>query len=143
MEHSEKNRLIEIMTGACQHCFMATSDNHQPDIRVMTPVIEADMTIWMVTFVSSNKMKTLQVNPRVALSFTSHPGWEEEVVVLGSVEVINDLAEKQRIWKLASGDLSVYFPDGPGSEELCLLRLVPETIRCRDGYHSRIKTYTF
>lgn len=136
-----KKRIIEIMRETRTHCFLALSKSGQPSIRVMTPLIENDMRMWMMTFSTSDKVRILKGNDRAALLFCSHPGWEREVHVSGKIRIEDSVEEKKRLFNLAEQGISQYFPDGPETEPFCLLEMIPEVIRWRDGYSSQPQEY--
>jgi general stress protein 26 len=134
-------KITEMMRQARNHCFLATCDNSQPMIRVMSPFIEDNLAIWLLTFRSSDKVGEIRANPNIALSFSAHPGWEFEVVVKGEAHIREDAADRKRIWELSGGSRSRYFPDGPDTPQMCLLRVLVREIRFRENAQSGFVTY--
>jgi general stress protein 26 len=130
----EESRIRRIVRETMGHAFLATVDGQQPVVRSISPILGPGLTIWVATFASSRKVKQIRKNPRVALQFTSQPDGDRLVLVLGRARIVRDMAEKKRAWKLAGYDMSQYWPEGPGAEEYCLLRIVPRRIEWREDW---------
>lgn len=141
MSLTDKKRIIKIMKETIDHTYFATCDKNQPVIRSMTPVIEDDMTIWMITFSNSRKVKQIKKNPKVCLFFTKQPKGDKTVIVLGIAKIISDLKTKEYVWKTAHYDPTSYFPKGPGSKEFCVLKIIPSKIEWWDNWKTGRKTY--
>ncbi|TKJ43354.1 hypothetical protein CEE36_04800 [candidate division TA06 bacterium B3_TA06] len=129
------------MKENCLHAYLATCDGDQPRVRPVSPIVEDDMSIWVTTFASSRKVKQIKANPKISLAFVEQPTGEKAAVVIGEAQIIPDLAEKKRVWKLATFDLSQYFPDGPESRDFCLLKIVIKKIEWRDSLTGETNIY--
>jgi general stress protein 26 len=86
-------------------------------------------------------VKHVQQNPKICLAFVEQPRGDKAAIVVGEAEIVADLEERKRVWGLANFDLSEHFPDGPESDEFCLLRIVPTKIEWRDSWTSRTLIY--
>ena len=64
-----------------------------PHVAKVWPAVDVQ-TIWIGTRATSGKARNLRVNPEAALMFEP----QGEAYVSGDVEVISDLATKQRVW---------------------------------------------
>jgi len=136
----QRKRIAAIMKKTCGHAHFATVDCGQPWVRSISPIVDRDLSIWIATFASSRKVGHIRANPSICLQFVSHPNGSQEAVVVGRAIVIRNKSEKKKVWKLAH-DLAQYFPDGPESKDYCLLRIVPSTIRWREGWTAGTKVY--
>jgi general stress protein 26 len=141
MESSEKQKMMAIMKENSLHAYLATCDDDQPVVRPVSPIVEDDASIWVTTFCSSRKVKQIQSNPKICLTFVKQPSGDEAAVVFGEAEIVPDLEEKRRVWNLATFDLSQHFPEGPVSKEFCLLKIIVEKIEWRDSWEGGTKIY--
>jgi len=139
--HSERQRIVAIMKENCLHSYLATCDGDQPIVRPVSPIVEDDMSIWVTTFCASRKVQQIRRNPKICLAFVEQPRGDKAAVVFGEAQIITGLQDKKRVWKLASFDLSQHFPEGPKSEEFCLLRIVVNKVEWRDSWESGTKVY--
>jgi general stress protein 26 len=141
MNPSDKQKIVDIMKRTNLFAFLATGDGDQPRVRPVTPIVEDDMSIWVATSAESRKVKQVRQNPKISLAFVQHPDGEKAATVIGEAEIVADIKQKKRIWELAPYDLSQYFPNGPESEDYCLLKISVGTIEWWEDFESGMKTY--
>lgn len=141
MEPSEKQKMIVIMKENSLHAYLATSDDDQPVVRPVSPIVEDNLSIWVTTFCSSRKVKQIQNNPNICLAFVEQPSGDKAAVVFGEAKLVPDLEEKRRVWNLATFDLSQHFPEGSESKEFCLLKIIARKIEWRDSWEGGTKIY--
>jgi general stress protein 26 len=141
MNSSDKQKIVEIMKKASSFAFLATGDGDQPRVRPVTPIVEDDMSIWVATSAESRKVKQIKQNPKISLAFAQHPEGEKAATVIGEAEIVANMEQKKRIWELAPYDLSQYFPNGPESEDYCLLKISVGKIEWWEDFESGMKTY--
>jgi general stress protein 26 len=141
MNSSDKQQIVKIMKEICLHAYLATCDGDQPVVRPVSPIVEDDLSVWITTFNSSRKVKQIKQNPKVCLAFVEQPRGDKAATIIGQAEIIPDMEEKKRIWKLATFDLLQYFPDGPESKEYCLLKINIGKIEWRDSWTGGQKVY--
>ena len=141
MDSSDKEKIVAIMKETCLFAYLATCDGDQPRVRPVSPIIEDDMSVWVSTFASSRKINQIKQNPKICLAFVQQPSGEKAAILIGEAEVIPDLEQKKRVWNLATFDLSQHFPQGPESEEFCLLKINIRKIEWRDSWEAGTKTY--
>lgn len=141
MNSSDRQKIVGIMKENCLHAYLATCDGDQPRVRPVSPIVEDDMSIWVTTFASSRKVKQIKANPKICLAFVEQPQGDKTAVVIGEAQIVPDLEEKKRVWKLATFDLSEYFPDGPESRDFCLLKIAIKKIEWRDSLTGRTNVY--
>jgi len=123
------------------HAYLATCDGDQPRVRIVSPVVEDDMSIWVTTRSTSRKVKQLGENPKICLAFVEPPEGEKSVTVIGEAQIIPDLEKRRRVWKLAPFDLYEHFPNGPDSDDFCLLKIIPKRIEWRDSGTDKLNIY--
>lgn len=141
MDLSEEGKIVAIMKDNSLHAYLATCDGDQPRVRPVSPIVEGDMSVWVTTFSTSRKVKQIRRNPRICLALVEQPRGDKAATVIGEAEIVADLEEKKRVWKLATFDLAEHFPNGPESDEFCLLKIVIEKIEWRDSWTSRLNVY--
>jgi general stress protein 26 len=88
--------------------------------------MDAQGALWFFTDLRSSKVEHLRV---VNLSFT-HPAHATYVSLSGHGEIDTDRGRIQRLW---TSFAKPWFPDGPDSTDLALLKFVPDTVDYWDG----------
>ncbi|MBA7490332.1 hypothetical protein ES702_00869 [subsurface metagenome] len=141
MGSSDTEKIVAIMKENCLHAYLATCDGDQPVVRPVSPIVEDDMSIWVTTFCTSRKVSQIRRNPTICLAFVEQPSGDKAAVVIGEAEIVSDLLEKKRVWKLATFDLSEHFPKGPESDEFCLLKIIVKKVEWRDSWTGGTKIY--
>ena len=141
MNSSDKQKIVAIMKETNLFAFLATSDGDQPRVRPVSPIVEDDMSVWVATSAGSRKVKQIRQNPRISLAFVQHPRGEKAATVIGEAEIVRDLEQKKRVWGLSPYDPSQHFPDGPESEDYCVLKINIKKIEWWEDFESGTKTY--
>jgi general stress protein 26 len=138
---SDEQKIVSIMKDNSLHAYLATSDGDQPRVRPVSPIVEDDMSVWVTTYGTSRKVRQIRENPKICLAFVEQPNGDKAATVIGEADIIPDIAEKERVWKLAPFDLYEHFPDGPESGEFCLLKIIAKKIEWRDSWTARLNVY--
>jgi general stress protein 26 len=141
MNLSDEQKIVSIMKDNSLHAYLATCAGDQPRVRPVSPIVEDDMSIWVTTGGTSRKVKQLRENPKICLAFVEQPNGDKAAIVIGEARIILDMAEKEKVWKLASFDLWKYFPNGPASKEFCLLKVIVKRIEWRYSWTAGAKIY--
>jgi general stress protein 26 len=141
MSLSDEQKIVSIMKDNFLHASLATCDGDQPRVRTVSPIVEDDMSIWVTTRSTSRKVKQLRKNPKICLAFVEPPDGDRAAIVIGEAQIIPDIEKKKRVWKLAPFDLYEHFPDGPDSNDFCLLKIIVKRIEWRDSWTARAKIY--
>jgi general stress protein 26 len=141
MNLSDEQKIVSIMKENFLHAYLATCDGDQPRVRPVSPIVEADMSIWVTTGGTSRKVKQIKKNPKICLFFTKQPNGDKSAIILGKAKIASDLKTKKRIWKICHYNLSGYFPKGPESPAFCLLKILPNKIEWWDSWKTGRKTY--
>jgi general stress protein 26 len=127
MSVSDEQRIVSIMKDNFLHANLATCDGDQPRVRTVSPIVEDDMSMWVTTRSTSRKVKQLRENPKICLAFVEPPDGDKTVTVIGEALIIPDLYE--------------HFPDGPGSTDFCLLKIIVRRIEWREIGTGAAKIY--
>lgn len=141
MDLSDEQKIVSVMKDNYLYANLATCDGDQPRVRIVSPVVEDDMSIWVTTRSTSRKVKQLGENPKICLAFVEPPEGEKSVTVIGEAQIIPDLEKRRRVWKLAPFDLYEHFPNGPDSDDFCLLKIIPKRIEWRDSGTDQLNIY--
>jgi general stress protein 26 len=141
MSVSDEQKIVSIMKHNFLHANLATCDGDQPRVRTVSPIVEDDMSIWVTTRSTSRKVKQLRENPKICLAFVEPPDGDKAATVIGEARIIPDLEKKRRVWKLAPFDLLEHFPDGPDSDDFCVLKILVKRIEWREIGTGAAKTY--
>ena len=100
--------------------------------RPMSPLqMDADGVVWFFVDATTTNEKNLRA---VNLSF-SDEGAATYVSLSGRGEMDLDRARMERMW---TQEANLWFPDGPSSPDLALLKVVPHTAEYWDAPHSRM-----
>ena len=100
--------------------------------RPMAPLeMASDGSIWFFSDVQTAKVKQLEA---LNLAFTDADRGTY-VSISGHGEIHNDHARMKRLWTPAA---KPWFPDGPDSPNLCLIKVVPEMAEYWDAPHSKM-----
>jgi general stress protein 26 len=141
MSLSDERKIVSIMRENFLHASLATCDGDQPRVRTVSPIVEDDLSVWVTTRSTSRKVKQLRENPKICLAFVEPPDGDKAVTVIGEARIIRDLEKKRRVWKLAPFDLYEHFPNGPDSDDFCLLKIVIKRIEWREVGIGALKIY--
>jgi general stress protein 26 len=134
MKKTDKKRILKILHATKSHTYFATVDGNKPVIRSVSPIVENDLSIWIATFGNSRKVWQIKKNPNVCLEFVSQPDGSKCAIVHGRAQIVKNLAQKKRVWKIAPYDMSGYFPAGPSSKDYCLLKIRIKAIEWHDRW---------
>ena len=114
---------IDVAPLLSGYAHMATvRPDGQPHVAKVAPAVEGDV-VWVATRASSRKAQNVMTIPKAALM------WEPaaEVYMSADVDVVTDLADKQRLW---NSGLFPYpmeaFWGAPDKPDWLLLRLRPQ-----------------
>ncbi len=141
MNSSDKQKIVEIMKKAKDFTFLATCDSGQPRVRPMAAMVDDDMSVWVATSGKSRKVQQLKKNPRMSLAFVVPPQGDKAVTVIGEAEIVEDMEQKKKVWGLAAYDPSQFWPEGPETEDYCVLKINIKQIEWWESHETGMKTY--
>lgn len=131
---TDQETILEIMRNSSTNSYLVTSVNNQPRARIVSPVIDDDLGIWIVTFNSSQKMTEIRSNPKIALTFNEYPNkGYREVQVFAIAEICDDVAEKTKIWENKKKSIGSFFKNGPADSEYALLKVKIDFVEWSDN----------
>ena len=86
--------------------------------------VEFDGDVWFFSAADSRKVREIEANPVVQLSYADLDGWRF-VSMTGKAKVVHDVGKKQELWQK---ELERWFEDGPESEAIVLLKVTPSSV---------------
>jgi general stress protein 26 len=78
---------------------------------------ESDGDLWFIVGTHASAVAHVRRDPKVGLSFSSDSTW---LSLAGEAEIVDDLAKLKELW---STSVEAWFPDGPESPDVTLLRV--------------------
>ena len=99
------------------------ADGHLVSRPMATQERVSGSDLWFVADVSSHKLDELDNDAHVNLSYYNLKS-REWVSVAGTAEVVTDRAKIHEMWNQV---VEAWFPDGPDTPEVCLLRVDSES----------------
>lgn len=128
-----KEIVLNIMRNSSKNAYLLTSVDNQPRGRIVSPVVDDDLSIWIVTIQSSRKIKDIRQNPKIAITFNEYPNnGFREVQVFGKAELHTGKAEKLRVWNLKKDSIGSFFQGGVEDEAYALLKVKIDYIEWSD-----------
>ncbi|MBT2586430.1 pyridoxamine 5'-phosphate oxidase family protein [Arthrobacter sp. ISL-95] len=79
--------------------------------------VKGDGDMWFFTGLGTSQVAHIRQDPRVNVSFGKNTEW---VSVAGAAEVVTDRRKIHEMWNQV---VEAWFPDGPDTPEVCLLRV--------------------
>jgi general stress protein 26 len=93
---------------------------------------EFDADLWFFAERTSRKVAHLNFNPQANVTVGSASSW---VSLTGTAEIIDDLAKKKELW---NAGVAEWFPDGPESADLVLIKIVGDSAEYWDTPGGRV-----
>ena len=108
-------------------CALATIAGNEPRVRMVHPTWENDV-LWIATGAGTAKARQIEQNESVDIQFQVAPDAFIHLLVRGKAAVFNDEVTKSRVWNVMDYDLFQFWPDGPESEEYCVVKVAPSRV---------------
>jgi general stress protein 26 len=118
---------IEAASKQAIWCALATVDGAEARVRMVHPTWEGDV-LWFATGTDSPKARQIAVNPSVDVQFQVAPPDFVHVMVRGKAEIIEDPAEKKRVWDVIDYDLAQFWSGGPDDPGYTLVKVHPQRV---------------
>ena len=96
--------------------------------------VDEDNTLWFFTDISSDKVVEVMNNQHVNFSF-SDPGANTYVSVFGKATIVKNQQKIEELWSVF---IKAWFPEGKDSDQLTLIKVVPESTQYWDATSSKI-----
>lgn len=126
------------MIDRCKTCFLSYLDRDGfPVTRAMLAPREREgiRVIWFSTNTSSNKVAAFRRDPRASV-YVVDRRFFRGVCLTGTVEVLEDMASRKRIWQ--TGD-TLYYHGGVADPDYCVLRFTA----AKGRYYSNFRSEDF
>ncbi|MBO0899325.1 pyridoxamine 5'-phosphate oxidase family protein [Cellulomonas sp. zg-ZUI222] len=95
---------------------------------------EFDGDLWFFTTLDSHKVAEIRAGSPANAAFSGSSSW---LSISGTADVVRDQARIDELWNPVA---AAWFPDGPTTPELCLVRLRAETAEYWDSPGGRLAT---
>lgn len=99
-----------------------------------TQETEFDGTIWFFTQIDSGKIESIQADQQVNVAYSS-AGGSSYVSVSGTANVVLDPVKIKELWTPA---MKAWFPEGPESEKIALLKIEADSAEYWEGPSSKV-----
>lgn len=86
--------------------------------------VEFDGDVWFFSGAHTRKIADLEAEPRVQLSYAV-PDEFKFIAMTGEASIVRDVEKKQELW---IEDLERWFPAGPESPDVVLIKVTPTTV---------------
>ena len=96
---------------------------------------EFDGDLWFFVYDDSDKVRQIEVNPKVNVSFANDQK-SEWTSIAGTAEIVHDRAKAEELW---AKPLETWFPDGLETPGLALIKVHAETAEYWDAADSKVK----
>ena len=129
-EHALKT--VKILLDKAKYGFYISQGNDGwASTRYVQPItdwIDGELCVWVGTSASSRKVEETRNNPQVTMGFGNDPAGAN-LIIYGTAEISNDPVLCRKYWKPA---WRLFFPEGPKSDDLVVIRIKPKRIELMD-----------
>ena len=117
-------------------CMLTTtdSDGHLVSRPMAVQEVEFDGDLWFFSDRDSRKVAQVSTTPGVNAAFADSSSW---VSLYGQAQVVTDKAKAEELW---NESLKAWFPEGPRSDGLVLIKLHADTAEYWDTPGGRVST---
>ena len=118
---------VSVVAKQAIWCALATHSKNGPRVRIVHPTFEGE-TLWICTGTESPKVLQINQDARIDVQFQVAPPDFVHLLVRGNAELIDDAAEKKRVWDVMDYDLSQFWNGGPTDPGFTPIRITPERV---------------
>jgi general stress protein 26 len=117
-------------------CMLTTTDadGHLVSRPMAVQQVEFDGDLWFFSDRDSRKVAQIATTPGVNASFSDNSSW---VSLYGAAQVVQDPAKAEELW---NESLKAWFPDGPDSPAVVLIKLQAHSAEFWDNPGGRVST---
>ncbi|OII35016.1 hypothetical protein BIU98_03490 [Curtobacterium sp. MMLR14_010] len=131
----EQHHVVDLMSKAKVAMLTTTTADGRIVSRPMAlQETEFDGDLWFFTYETSAKARQISAHPEVNVAFTDATGHSWTSLV-GRASLVHDRERAKSLW---AKPLQAWFPDGPQTEGLVLLKVEADTAEYWDGPSSTI-----
>lgn len=127
---------VEAAAKQAVWCALATQSTNGPRVRMVHPTWEGE-TLWFATGTTSPKAKQIAREPRIDVQFQVAPPEFVHLMVRGNAHIVDDDAERKRIWDVIDYDLSDFWPGGASDPNYTLVRIDPQRVELSKTFGSQ------
>jgi general stress protein 26 len=131
----------DIMRTAAYCALITVGTDGQPQSRMMQPQPpDASFVVWLGTNPLSRKVREIERNPRVTLSYFDRAG-NRFATLLGRAAVVRSADEKAKHW---TQDWNTFYKDQYRGDDFVLLKVTPsriEVVSVKDGIVNDARTW--
>jgi general stress protein 26 len=141
VDDADRAAFFEAVNAASQKavwCAVASCEGGEPRVRMVHPTWEGE-TLWFATGTGSPKLRQLLRNPAIDIQYQVAPPDFVHILVRGRSEVVEDAAEKRRVWDVLDYDLSQFWSAGPEDPNYSLVRVTPLRVELSKMFGSQDK----
>ncbi|MCE0540494.1 pyridoxamine 5'-phosphate oxidase family protein [Kineosporia rhizophila] len=109
-------------------------DGHLVSRPMAVQQVEFDGDLWFVSDGDARKVNQIRHGARTNVSFSSNGAW---LSIAGDAQVLNDRQKLDELWNPA---LSAWFPDGPDTPGIALVKIHADTAEYWDAPGSKVTT---
>ena len=121
-----KKRALEIVNSSDVFVLSTVDARNRPQSRVIgSRLVDRGLTVFMETYVDSNKVKQIKKKPSVQLLFPTKD-YSEVVTLSGKATIEESMAVKKRVWE-KNPSSSKYF-SGYNDPRLGVIKFKPESL---------------
>ena len=119
-------RIAELMRDLDFCMFTTRAEDGRLHARPMSNngEVEFDGDVWFFSAADSRKVGEIEAEPRVELSYADTQRFRF-VSMSGAAEIVRDTAKKRELWM---EELRRWFTNGPESEDVVLIKVVPSVV---------------
>lgn len=130
MAHDPKAKLAKLIDGIQFAMLTTLTPDGELHSRPMATHDQKSLDeLWFFTYRNSGKVHEIDRDHHVNLAYAD-PDKNRWVSVAGQATVIEDVEKARELWSPA---LKAWFPDGPQTKDLALLKVVPESAEYWDS----------
>ena len=126
-------RDVEAAAKKAIWCALATCAGNEPRVRMVHPTWEGDI-LWIATGPQTAKTREIEDNAAVDIQFQVAPDDFIHLLVRGQATVLKDQETRHRIWDVMDYDLFQFWPDGPDSDEYCVVKVEPSRVELSEMF---------
>jgi general stress protein 26 len=129
-------KVVDLMEDSGPIAMVATraSDGRIKSRPMTLQETEFDGDLWFFADRNSGQVEEIRLDPQVNVSFGSATAW---VSLAGTASLSEDLSRKQELWNSA---VEAWFPEGPESSDVVLLKVAGESAEYWESPGGRVAT---
>jgi general stress protein 26 len=125
-KHAAVKKVARLMRNLDFCMFTTRTSRGQPRARPMSNngEVEFDGVVWFFSAADSRKVRDIEANPIVHLSYVDLEAWRF-IAMSGKASIVRDENKKQELWK---SELEQWFEEGPESDAIVLIKVTPTLV---------------